>query len=427
MRITIIEPDGQGGLFHFAYQLSDALAAQGHSVRLITSSDPEMPGDGARFELIPAMRLWPRTEVAAHTQSLLIHRRFGRLLRRSWRGLKLTAAWMRVLRETRVSRPDSVVISMVLHPHILFLITRMIPRDVVLGQICHEFIDRDRTSGISGASLGARASAALMERLDRIFFLSDATRQDFLGAVPFPADRTTKIPHGSQRIFPEGSSHPAALRASLGIDPSRPVLLFFGVLRPSKGIEDLIEAFAIGRARETAHLVIAGRATGFIDPDALERRIDKLGLRDRVTLVNAYVAGDLVQPYFEMARAVVLPYRTASASGVLHTAYHFARAVVVTAVGGLAEDVVDGRTGLVVPPGDVVALADAIDKIMLNESLAVTLGTAGKALAETAYTWDIAATAVASTLDADSIQRHGNTATARSNPEWASRLKGSAR
>jgi glycosyltransferase involved in cell wall biosynthesis len=89
-------------------------------------------------------------------------------------------------------------------------------------------------------------------------------------------------------------------------------------------------------------------------------QIRTLGLEDAVTLQADYVPNERVGEYFSAADLVVLPYLSATQSGIAQIAYNFDRPVIATNVGGLAEVVLDGRTGYIVPPEDPDALAHAI-------------------------------------------------------------------
>jgi glycosyltransferase involved in cell wall biosynthesis len=124
--------------------------------------------------------------------------------------------------------------------------------------------------------------------------------------------------------------------------PDRPVrepgddvcrLLFFGTIRPYKGLEDLVEAFAdLG---PNYHLTVVGETwEGWTGPGEM---IEESPVRDRIEFVNRYVADAEVNEFFAHADVVVLPYRRSSASGPLHIAMSHGLPVVVTAVGGLVE------------------------------------------------------------------------------------------
>jgi len=151
-------------------------------------------------------------------------------------------------------------------------------------------------------------------------------------------------------------------RRRLGLDPDRPLLLFFGYVRAYKGLDLLIEALdRLGDRHPTVQLVVAGEF--YEDEQAYRREIARRGLDTRVHLRAGYVPDDDVSLLFSACDAVVQPYRTATQSGVAQIAYHFGRPMVITDVGGLAEIVPHELAGLVVPPGDAEALAAAVDRI----------------------------------------------------------------
>lgn len=155
-------------------------------------------------------------------------------------------------------------------------------------------------------------------------------------------------------------------RRQLGLDPARPLLLFFGYVRAYKGLDVLIEALAVvRRQRPEVQLLVAGEF--YEDETATRERIRRLGLEDAVHLRAGYLPDADVAPCFAAADAVVQPYRTATQSGVAQIAYHFGRAMILTDVGGLAEIVPHEVAGLVVPPSDVPALAGAIERFYAED------------------------------------------------------------
>jgi glycosyltransferase involved in cell wall biosynthesis len=137
------------------------------------------------------------------------------------------------------------------------------------------------------------------------------------------------------------------------------VLLFFGYIRQYKGLMNLIEALPFIRTQvNNAHLLVVGE---FYDhPQLYLDTIKRLGLDSNITIINEYVANEAVHLYFTAANLAVLPYNEATQSGILSIAYGFAKPVVITDVGGLAELVDDGKTGFIVPPHDIPKLAESI-------------------------------------------------------------------
>lgn len=102
--------------------------------------------------------------------------------------------------------------------------------------------------------------------------------------------------------------------------------------------------------------------------EAYQEQIDRLQLGSRIYLYHHYIPDTEVAVYFSAADVVVLPYRSATQSGIVQIAYHYQLPVIVTAVGGLTEMVTDGVTGLVIPPGNPGAVADAIRRFFENHS-----------------------------------------------------------
>jgi glycosyltransferase involved in cell wall biosynthesis len=135
-------------------------------------------------------------------------------------------------------------------------------------------------------------------------------------------------------------------------------LLFFGTIRPYKGLEDLIEAF--GTLPASYRLTVVGETwENWTLPAEL---IAGSAAAERITFVNSYVADPEVDGYFAAADVVVLPYRRSSASGPLHIAMSHGLPVVVTSVGGLVEAAREYSGTTFVPPADPAALADAIGR-----------------------------------------------------------------
>lgn len=146
-------------------------------------------------------------------------------------------------------------------------------------------------------------------------------------------------------------------RRKFGLTAAR-VLLFFGLIRSYKGLKVLLKAMASLRDDPDLVLVVAGEC---YEPEREYRSlIDQLGIGSRVVFTNRFIPNEEVQTYFTAADVLVLPYLSASQSGVIQIAYALGRPVIATRVGGLPEVVFPGQTGLLIPPGDVDALAMAV-------------------------------------------------------------------
>jgi glycosyltransferase involved in cell wall biosynthesis len=134
-------------------------------------------------------------------------------------------------------------------------------------------------------------------------------------------------------------------------------LLFFGFVRPYKGLDILLRAMALLKDRDVV-LRVAGE---FWDgKDDCLRMVAELGISGRVEIVDRYLSDDEMSGYYSWADLVVLPYRSSKTSGVIATSYGFGKPVLATDVGGFHEVVMDGYTGRLVPPNDPQAIADGI-------------------------------------------------------------------
>jgi glycosyltransferase involved in cell wall biosynthesis len=165
-------------------------------------------------------------------------------------------------------------------------------------------------------------------------------------------------PHPIYNIFGDPMDKQEARRL-LGIQKGR-VLLFFGYVRAYKGLDVLLRALAALPEEMGLHLLVVGE---FYDDEQKYRSlIQELGLHDRVSIVSDYVPNELVGRYFSASDVVVLPYISATQSGIAQIAYNFDKPVIATDVGGLGEVIIDGVTGYIVPPKDAPRLAAAIKK-----------------------------------------------------------------
>ncbi|MDZ7290112.1 MAG: glycosyltransferase [candidate division KSB1 bacterium] len=200
----------------------------------------------------------------------------------------------------------------------------------------------------------------LLAMPDAFLVLSEAVEREVLRFRPDA--RLVRVPQPIYDFFPTAPSRQAA-RQRLSLPLEQPVVLFFGLVRAYKGLAILLHAMTY---LPHVHLLIAGEF--YQSRHDYQRQISELDLKDRVYLEDRYIPNEEVPAYFAAADVVVLPYLSATQSGVSKLAYHFDKPVIVTNVGGLAEEVEAGRTGYVVPPGDPVALAEAIAKVLAENA-----------------------------------------------------------
>ncbi len=144
----------------------------------------------------------------------------------------------------------------------------------------------------------------------------------------------------------------------LGLESGKNYILFFGIIRDYKGLDLLLEAFAISTEKlPDARLLIAGEY--YSNEEKYQKMITDLHLNNKVKVVNSFIKDSEVARYFSAADIVAQPYKHATQSGVTQIAYHFETPILVTNVGGLPEMVPHEKVGYVVEP-DPAEIAKAL-------------------------------------------------------------------
>lgn len=159
----------------------------------------------------------------------------------------------------------------------------------------------------------------------------------------------------------------AEAERKLGLLPGRKNLLFFGLIRHYKGLDILLNAFS--KLDDSYQLIIAGEPYGSFQP--YRDLIDRSPGKDRIKLFTQYIKDSAVKDYFSAADLAVLPYRSATQSGISAVAFHFDLPMVVTDVGGLREAIGDSGTGLVAASPDAGCIADEITRYFSDPNLQI--------------------------------------------------------
>ena len=192
--------------------------------------------------------------------------------------------------------------------------------------------------------------------------LCEAVSEDLLRIRPDA--RYTVIQHPLYSHFGHKMERREAER-KLGLKEGRKNLLFFGLIRKYKGLDILLEAF--GLLPEDYQLIIAGEPYGSFE--AYQQIIDRLSGKDRIYKRLTYIKDSEVTDYFSAADLAVLPYRTATQSGISSVSYHFEVPMVVTDTGGLKETIGDRGTGLVASECTPEAVCREIEKYFGDPSV----------------------------------------------------------
>jgi glycosyltransferase involved in cell wall biosynthesis len=223
------------------------------------------------------------------------------------------------------------------------------------------------------------AARRVFARMDAVVAHSQHGARRLRDAVGIDPGRIRVIHHGAFDYLtrlPEEKPLPAELR-----DAGGPVILFFGLLRPYKGIDVLLEAF---RSVRGAELWIVGNPRMPVEP--LRRLAEEAA--GTVRFVPRFITDPEIPAYFRRADLVVLPYRDVEHSGVLYTALAFAKPMVLSAVGGFPELAGEHGAARIVPPENPAELAQALAELVDDEAARNELAAAARRAAEGAYSWD---------------------------------------
>jgi glycosyltransferase involved in cell wall biosynthesis len=352
VRVHLIDPSGD--VLPYDHALAAALARRGLDVELVTSrfvhGPPPAPvGYGVTESFYRlATRLGDRAprrrraiKLAEHVPDMLRYRR------------RADSADVRHFQWLPVERIDA------------YLLPAARPRILTM----HNVIRREAVD------------VRLADRMDAVI-VHTRHGAELLGG----GERVHVIPHGAFEHLTHQRNEeplPAELAAVEG-----PVVLCFGVIRPYKGVDVVVEAF---QEIEGAELWVVGRPL-----EVSMERLRRLAPPGRVRFVDRYVSDAELPAYFRRADLLVLPHRSVDMSGVLFAGLAFGKAMVMSDVGGFHELVEDHGAGRLVPPGDSRALAATIGELLADPEERRRLEERAGAAAAGPFSWDRIAAQTAS-------------------------------
>ncbi|MBI4021226.1 MAG: glycosyltransferase [Candidatus Aenigmarchaeota archaeon] len=260
--------------------------------------------------------------------------------------------WLRVSRLARKERPQHLVFQW-WSPFFLpaYATVALLAGKTKRIAVCQNVAVHE--SGVEGW-LARLMTRTFFRQMDRLVTLSTADEREARALCP--AARITTIIEGTY-AGQVGAPLPKA-RARANLRLAGKVLLFFGFVRQYKGLIHLIRALPLVLAQMPVKILIVGEF--WEGREDILAEIKLLGLNRSVEIIDRYVTDEEAVRYFSAVDAVVLPYTSSTESGIIQLAYGLNTPVITTAVGGNADLIEDGKTGLLVPPGDPEALAGAI-------------------------------------------------------------------
>ncbi len=335
MRLALIGPfpPYRGGIAQFTKLLSDAFESAGDSVERITYK-----------RLYPSFLFPGKSQVDCDSPfsddpTPLIDS-------------LLPVRWASTRKYLRSLDLDGILVQW-WHPFFAPALRGSLPPEISCAAICHNVLPHE------SFPLARSLLRGFLKRMKLIVTHSRSDGEAALGVLGELNILKLYLPLYEQ--YTNGGKSRDFVRNELGYGSEDNVILFFGLVRPYKGLMDLLHA-----AKElprTVKLLVVGEC--YSDRDALTREMSGTELQERVKWIDRFVPDSEVAGYFRASDVVALPYRHATQSAVAQIALAFRKPLVLTRTGGLSEVIDEGETGFLVPPCDPVALADGIRKALV--------------------------------------------------------------
>lgn len=264
-------------------------------------------------------------------------------------------SWVSTACRINAMKPDMVIVQW-WHPFFApayWSVLKLLKRNIKVMFCCHNVLPHE------GFPCKKQLAYMVLRQGDGFLVHSATDEADLKQLVSNP--HYIKMPLLTFDGFRQRGLSKSESRVFLKLPEDAEILLFFGFIRKYKGLKHLLRAMPkILKERPTVHLLIVGEFFEGDKADYMELIVQSGISVNALTLVDGYLPDKEVEPYFTACDLVVLPYESATQSGIVQIAYGFEKPVVATAVGGLPEVVLDGKTGFVVPSLDDEALANAV-------------------------------------------------------------------
>lgn len=340
MKILLFGPvyPYRGGIAHFTTSLALNLADRGHTVDVISfkrqypkflypgKSDKD-PSEG-REQVPAAYLLNPMSPLS----------------------------WRVTLKAILDDRPDRVIFqwwTTFLAPAYHWIFKRLVRAGVPLTVIVHNALPHEQRT------MDRLLARYALKHASDFLVMNPAEKDKLLSLLTPASPRVQLVPHPVYQLFPPSGKSRQQIRKELGLPLEHPVLLFFGFIRPYKGLTVLLDAMGKLKAEgHPAHLLVAGETWG--GRREYDQQIASLGIGDRTHLYLDYIPDAQVAQFFEAAEIFVAPYTSGTQSGSIKTALGFGLPLVVTDV--IADDILRCMPGecVIIPSGDAAALTEGI-------------------------------------------------------------------
>ena len=356
MKIVVLGPfyPYKGGIMHFTTQTSKALSKR-HDVINVS------------YSLQYPKILFPRGEQRdfSNTQSKLDNINY-------WLNTANPFSCIAVAKKINRLKPDLIIFNW-FHTYFapsLWIICKLLNKKIKILFLCHNVLPHEKIP------FQKSMTKAVLKNANFSIVMAKSEEQALKTLIKNPVIKRTLHPLYDMFCNPAEFTKQSA-RESLGIFDNDFVMLFFGYIREYKGLKIFLEAYQkIVKNVNNTTLLIGGEFNKS-EKDEYVNLIEKAGKNGgKIMISGDYLSESDVNKYFTASDVVVLPYLSATQSGVATIAYAYGKPVIATTVGGLPEVVTEGETGYLAPPGDSEALANVVinfakihDKTVFSERI----------------------------------------------------------
>lgn len=309
--------------------------------------------------------------------------RLPNLWRRSLKVIEMCLNLLALVVRFTFNRPD------VVHVQYLPLWERQIPVELWFLKYCR-FLGSSLVMTVHDIAPHDRDAAQFkraFEMVDALICHSEAARQQILARFAIAAERVCVIPHGPLFFEHPEDIERATARRLCRAEDDECVVLCQGMIRPYKGIEFLIDAWAeLQRSGARAKLFVVGKGEQHL-LDSISQKVQMMGLEKSVQLRFQFVPTETMISYYRAADIVVYPYKAITTSGALMTGISQRKAIVATSLPPFQEMLENGKNALLCDYGDTLGLASALRSLIENRTLRNKLANATTALGRGEEAW----------------------------------------
>ncbi len=348
MNILMVEHSGKSGMYSYTDALSRGLSKIGEDVTVLTS------------------KAWPNGERPYNVERKLLefNEKQGKFTRLHWAADRMSRSMTNVLRRNRFAlenKFDVIHIQGAGLPLLDQFFLKPLVKNMPVILTVHDCVSHYKHFVSKDSFMRKNLHIP-----DRLIVLYENGKKQLVEYRGINADKIDVIPHGIMPVQNEQKMMDA--RKKLDLPDDRKILLFFGSIRPNKGLDVLLKSMQeVVRYNPYILLVIAGALPRGESFQPYSYLIEKLNLSENVKTFIEFIPDQEVDYYFSACDMIVLPYlQFESQSGVLFRAYAHKKTVVTSDSGAMGEIVRSDKTGEVAESGNVNSLTSAINKVLKN-------------------------------------------------------------